>query len=461
MLKVRAKCKTNDELQKGKAALENAGNMKRERKITALESLQTLYEIVLSLSDSRSRHKYNLEVERSRHAKELVRVERAHIKALQDTVRTTSAQLQRTKQDIAKVQDDTNAIRNWLGYETKQPYENINKIEAMVRKLENTMADYTSTSKNTEGVKSQKTSDCLTEVVNKIYEETKKLSNQFDELRRGISEARAELQQQQQQTRAEINTSTETLKNSVLAKTEESTQHIITKLEAECKISREHLDNWRPLTPPTIPAGQGDALFAEENPPRGTGVNRPFNIIAGRSPHLRCSSAGALIRHPQPQRSYPPPRPIPNYTVIVSSSNPKNTGENILDEIREALDTKSTGARAQIPKTNKPLVVIKDVLAYHKEEDIVVNIMSQNKHILGDLGVDSTALRVKYRRKARNPLECHPVLEVPPEVHKKLIEAEYIYIGLQKRPVQDQSPLVQCTKCLGYGHTKTLCTKTE
>ncbi|GBP26452.1 hypothetical protein EVAR_85954_1 [Eumeta japonica] len=38
------------------------------------------YEIVLALSDSRSRHKYNLEAERTKHAQELVRIERATTK---------------------------------------------------------------------------------------------------------------------------------------------------------------------------------------------------------------------------------------------------------------------------------------------------------------------------------------------------------------------------------------------
>ncbi|CAH2088346.1 unnamed protein product [Euphydryas editha] len=46
----------NDLLQRGKEALESAGTMKREAKITAYESLQGLYETVLSLSDSRNRH---------------------------------------------------------------------------------------------------------------------------------------------------------------------------------------------------------------------------------------------------------------------------------------------------------------------------------------------------------------------------------------------------------------------
>ncbi|CAH2040078.1 unnamed protein product, partial [Iphiclides podalirius] len=45
-------------LLKGNEALEYAGNMKTECKQTALECLQSLDEMVLALSDSRSGHKY-------------------------------------------------------------------------------------------------------------------------------------------------------------------------------------------------------------------------------------------------------------------------------------------------------------------------------------------------------------------------------------------------------------------
>ncbi|XP_045541452.1 uncharacterized protein LOC123722942 [Papilio machaon] len=58
----------NQRLLEGKEAIEAACNMKKDCKQTALESLQSLYEIVLALSDSRSRHKLNLEKERLRHS---------------------------------------------------------------------------------------------------------------------------------------------------------------------------------------------------------------------------------------------------------------------------------------------------------------------------------------------------------------------------------------------------------
>lgn len=93
-------------------------------------------------------------------------------------------------------------------------------------------------------------------------------------------------------------------------------------------------------------------------------------------------------------------------------------------------------------------------------EEIIEYGRSQNNHLLRNVNEAQTTLRVRYRKRARNSQECHPVLEVTPEVWKTFINAGKIHIGFSRCLVEDQSPLVQCTKCLGYGHTTALC-KTE
>lgn len=190
-----------------------------------------------------------------------------------------------------------------------------------------------------------------------------------------------------------------------------------------------------------------------------------------------------------------PPTLKPNHTLIVTTTNTEEptTAENLIDRIRVALDTKTTGAkvdrvrkarnrkvilscgteedlslvrnrvqqdaslRVETAKAGNPLVIIRDVLSYHKDSEIVENLLAQNKHLLQEVDLKESTVRVRYRKKARNPHECHPVLEVSPRIHKSLVEAGKVYIGLQRRPVSDHSPLVQCTKCLGFGHTKAIC----
>lgn len=80
-----------------------------------------------------------------------------------------------------------------------------------------------------------------------------------------------------------------------------------------------------------------------------------------------------------------------------------------------------------------------------------------NRQILAGLSRDSEHIAVKFRRRSRNQLERHIVLEVSPKLWRRLVDTGRIYVGLQRRPVYDRSPLVQCSNCLGYGHTRKTC----
>lgn len=66
-------------------------------------------------------------------------------------------------------------------------------------------------------------------------------------------------------------------------------------------------------------------------------------------------------------------------------------------------------------------------------------------------------MKVRHRRKARNPSETHVVLVVSPQVWQGLTSAGKIYLDLQRVPVFDLSPLVQCSRCLAFGHGKKWC----
>ncbi|KAG7296687.1 hypothetical protein JYU34_020557 [Plutella xylostella] len=116
----------NEMLQKGKEALEQACKIKREHKTTALESLAGLYEIVLSLSDSRSRHRCNLEKERSRHATELMRVGNS---------KQLAGELGLARKDLAANLAETKAIRDWQGYETQEPHRLIKETAEAIADL--------------------------------------------------------------------------------------------------------------------------------------------------------------------------------------------------------------------------------------------------------------------------------------------------------------------------------------
>lgn len=187
----------------------------------------------------------------------------------------------------------------------------------------------------------------------------------------------------------------------------------------------------------------------------------------------------------------------PMHTIIVSSEDDQDTSQTVIDKIRTAVDAKNSGVRVdrvrkakdqkvvlscqskedlekitakiknpqnhlrvESMKNKDPLVIIKDVLSFNTDEDIVTAIKNQNGHLLSSISPDDLRVEVKYRKKARNPHENHLVLRVSPKVWQRLTSAGRVQIDLQRVRVQDQSPLIQCSRCLGYGHGRKLCCDT-
>ncbi|GBP75921.1 hypothetical protein EVAR_61740_1 [Eumeta japonica] len=152
-----------------------------------------------------------------------------------------------------------------------------------------------------------------------------------------------------------------------------------------------------------------------------------------------------------------------------------------LEEIRKALKAKpasrtmtDAGAAAK-PKpllkvrgtdfkiakleNNVPTVVFRDIVKVNLDEDTVRSLRTQNRHISEGLDWDKERAKVCYRRQAQNHLECYPMLKVSTELYNRLIKASYVYVGLQRCPVWDQFPLIQCSRCSRFGHSKRYCKK--
>ncbi|GBP58787.1 hypothetical protein EVAR_25860_1 [Eumeta japonica] len=102
------------------------------------------------------------------------------------------------------------------------------------------------------------------------------------------------------------------------------------------------------------------------------------------------------------------------------------------------------------PETSHTLIVASKFENHTAEQDIVASLRTQNRHLSEGLDCDKVRARVCYGRRARNDLECHLVFEVSVELYQHLIKAGYVYVGLQRRPIRDQYPLVQCSRCLCY-----------
>ncbi|CAK1578892.1 unnamed protein product [Parnassius mnemosyne] len=185
------------------------------------------------------------------------------------------------------------------------------------------------------------------------------------------------------------------------------------------------------------------------------------------------------------------------HSVIITSNDEKETGDQVMDRIRNAINAKEEGLKIdkirkardrkvilgcrteeEINKVKKrlkqagkdlnvsdiknkdPLVILRDVMQYNKDEEIIKAIRTQNKQLFKEITEKEDRMEIKYRKRTRNPHTSHIMMRVSPQIWNRLIEAEVIHIDLQRVRVMDQSPLVQCSRCLEYGHSKRICTET-
>ncbi|XP_063623904.1 uncharacterized protein LOC134795903 [Cydia splendana] len=185
------------------------------------------------------------------------------------------------------------------------------------------------------------------------------------------------------------------------------------------------------------------------------------------------------------------------HSVVVTSKDETETGDEVLDKIRKAVDAKDgwiTVERVRKAKDRKvvmglatkeerdkikdrltreganlvvedaenkdPLLILRNVLTINSDDDIVRALRNQNRSIFRDLDDRELRVEVKYRRRTRNPHTCHVVASVSPIIWQRATGVGTVHVDLQRIKVEDQTPLVQCTRCLGFGHGKRYCTAT-
>lgn len=129
--------------------------------------------------------------------------------------------------------------------------------------------------------------------------------------------------------------------------------------------------------------------------------------------------------------------------------------------IKECLEKGREQITVKDATNRNPLVKIKNILNCNTLGDIEQALRNQNRSVTAHIQKEDWVMVEKYRRRARNLHESHIVLQVTPNMWKALTNAQKIHVDLQRVWVEDQTPLVQCTMCLGYGHTRRRCDMTE
>lgn len=147
-------------------------------------------------------------------------------------------------------------------------------------------------------------------------------------------------------------------------------------------------------------------------------------------------------------------RKAKNSTVILGCDT-----EVELDKVRERIKSHGDGLIVAPMKNKDPLVVLKDVFMDNDDNEMVKALYAQNADIFMGLSQEEMDLTIKFKKRTRNPKTSHVVIQVRPKVWQRMTEAGALYLDLQRVRVEDQSPLIQCTKCLAFGHGRKLCTE--
>lgn len=206
--------------------------------------------------------------------------------------------------------------------------------------------------------------------------------------------------------------------------------------------------------------------------------------------NTKVTYASAVAGPPKRQ----PVEPTALHSVVITSKDENETGDQVFEHIRKAVNAKEEGVKIdkirrardrkvivgcrtqeEIGKVkdrirkagsqlnieeiqNKdPLIVLYGVLQSNSDEDILRALKVQNNHLMKGVTGENDRMEVKFRRKARNPLTSHVVVRVSPLIWNRVTDAGVVHIDLQRVRVADQSPLIQCSRCLGYGHGKRFC----
>ncbi|CAH2098546.1 unnamed protein product [Euphydryas editha] len=125
------------------------------------------------------------------------------------------------------------------------------------------------------------------------------------------------------------------------------------------------------------------------------------------------------------------------------------------EQARKKLE--GTGLAVEVLKNRDPLLVLKGVPKALSDEEVESALRNQNRGIFSSLDPGDDRLKIKYRRNNRNQYTTQVVLSASPVLWRRITDLGRVSIDLHRVVALDQSPLVQCTRCLGYGHSKRFC----
>lgn len=394
--------------QDSKEQLEGLSNIKREVRDVVIGNMGALYEITLRLGESRNALEKRIEEQKTNHAREMYRREVAYSAKLESLAGTVQGG--NLSEQVEKLQKEIESLKSMIAFDIGDAMEKC-RLSSLGKPNDLTQLNKKLTDIETMMVKAS---------------QAKAVENE------STAEGHLELQEL----------------SATMTDTHNLVKVIYDRSEVKCAEST--------VKPPT----EGVALKMG-----------PLTY------------AGAAARAPVKT----------SHAIIVSSEKQEDSSDAVLNKIREAVDARNTGVcvdsvrrvrnqkvvltcgnredveditkritakpglKVEKARTKDPTVIVWDVMSTLTNDEVTGAIKLQNKTLFNDLSSEDDRMEVRFRRKARNPHLNHVVLRVSPRLWRRMVEVGSAHIDLMKSKVADFSPLVQCSRCLGFGHGRRTC----
>lgn len=406
----------NKLLQHTKAKLEESRNLKQEIREAVCSGVHGLYEMILRLADSRNRHIAEKEKARANYEHQLARLEARHSAALDSLLRSHHEAQQKLLEEVKAAHKEAESTR-WLTYEVEaHGKEHTKMLERLATKVDSR-------------------SEPMQAGAAPASEQDKQAATQIfsQELRR-VQEDIATLRLEIGTLNMTLDASTRQISGTAPSTTQPTSRRA--RQEGGLDLSKE--------TPPKTYA---DALatpkfgiMLESVEPRHTSED-VLKQLKGSVDLIEMGIGVNKVTKISKQR------------VIINCDSAADR-EVLLHTIKEK--NKSLTVAQTRPKN--PLLRLVGVTADLKDAKIEEAVLNQNRSHLVELSEEEKKVKVVRRIRGRSSALNNVILETSPILWQRL-QGKKLRIGYQMVDALDQTPLIQCYNCLGFGHRARDCDK--
>lgn len=126
------------------------------------------------------------------------------------------------------------------------------------------------------------------------------------------------------------------------------------------------------------------------------------------------------------------------------------------DITMKKIENPESKVRYEIPKNLKPSIILKGISTDIPSEELTTIISKQNDCIK-QLIQSPQDLEFKFKKSNKNEKLYNAVFVTTPEIFKAVTQSRRINIDYYRIHASEYVPILQCYKCLKFGHTKNHC----